>query len=341
MHEAPINAHLERAYVRAAEAAGQDIALDVLHSYQNDYSHIGRGGRTGLRIRYSGMSSLKSFMEGIGYDSFIFIDLPYKDEDLVPYAWLALREKTPEKFFVANDILLPRGSIFGMDLAEDIRLLKGFSAVYILNQHSARKWGRFGLPKGRIFERDLAVDCVYYDGKGSTEGNYVFTCGQAARNYDVLFEAAERLPRPLKFKIYTSHSLNVPKCLTDRVEIVSHTHDSSRMKELIAGAKMVMLPIGTDNGNPGAGLTVALISMAMKKVVLTRGTPCIHRYLKNGVNAFTYNKLGVAELLSAAGRILALSAEKKKAIGVAARQTVLERNNIDSFAERFITDHCC
>lgn len=341
MHEVPINAHLERAYVRAAEVAGQNVALDVLHSFQNDYRHIGDGGRTGLRIRYSGMSSLKSFLEEVRYDSFIFIDLPYKDEDLVPYAWLAVRDRTPEKFFVANDILLPRGSIFGMDLAEDIRLLKNFLAVYILNQHSARKWGRFGLPRGRIFERDLAVDCVYYDGKESTEGDYVFTCGQAARNYNVLFEVAERLPQRLKIKVYTDRSLNVPPGLADRVEAVSHSHNSSRMKELIAGAKMVMLPIGTDNGNPGAGLTVALIGMAMKKVVLTRGNSCIHRYLKNGVNAFTYNKLGAAELLAAAGKILALSPGKMRQIGAAARRTVLNTNNIDSFAGRFMDDHCC
>ena len=343
LRDAPLNAHMERAFVRAvaaANASGKSVALDVLHYFANDYGFIGRADRTGFRVKYSGMSNLKDFAAKTKYDTLVMIDLPYGDEELVPYAWLALRDRTPEKFFIANDILLPRGSIFGMDLAEDLQLLKKFSGAYILNQHSERAWGRFGLPKGRVYERDLAVDCVYYDGRNVSSGDYAYSCGSSSRKFEDLLEAVRVAPPGLKLKIYTGLKPNLPADLNGRVEFVPYTPDSSRMKHLIAGAKFVILPIRPDKENPCAGLTVALMSMAMKKVVLTAGNPYMHRYLRDGINAFTYAKLSSETLVRGIKRILSLSRTQRNSITDNARDTVLRLNNMDSFVSGFIKRHC-
>ena len=340
LHEAPLNAHMEQAFARAVAAAGKNLVMDVLHSFSCNYDFLSSMGQAGLRLNYSGMTNLRTFMENLVYDAVVFIDLPYKDEDVVPYSWLAMRSNALSRYFIANDILLPRGSIFGMDLAENLGLFGDFSAAYPLNQHSREAWGRFGFPPDRIFERDLAVDCRYYDGsRGNNEEEYFCACGQAARHYPALIEAARELPARFRFKLYAGKPPRIPTLLQKRIEIVPVTQDSRHMRRIIAGARGVVLPIGPDEGNPGAGLTVSLIAMAMRKIVLTRGNPCIHRYLKNGVNAFTYPQLSGAGLLRGIRRILSLRRCEADLMVKNARKTVLRMNNLDSFAKMFLKRH--
>ncbi|MCK4935383.1 MAG: glycosyltransferase [Elusimicrobiales bacterium] len=339
LRDAPSNAHLERAFLRAASVSKEKTALDIFHSFENNYDGISHDNPTGFRVKYSGMDNLKEFTAKTKYDALIFIDLPYGDEELVPYAWFARRNKTPKKFFIANDVLLSRGSIFGMDLAEDLRLLKGFSAAYILDHAGLNGWKRFGLSH-KIFKRRFAVDCRYFDNKKSFQGNYVFSCGSIARDFEALFEAMALLPKTLKLKIYTDKKLPLPSSLKNRVQFIAPSSDSSKMKNLIAGAKFVVLPTVEDKGNPGAGLSSSLMAMAMGKIALVRGNTLMHSYLKNGVNAFTYKKGCAAQLSRGIKRILALGEAEKKRIETNAREIVFKRNNMDIFAGEFIKKHC-
>lgn len=133
LRETPLNVHMEQAFARAVAAGTEGIALDVLHSFRCKYDFLSVAERTGLRVMYSGMANLKAFMSDLNYNAIVFIDLPYKDEDLVPYSWLAMRSRARDKYFIANDTLLPHGSIFGMDLAERLGLFSDFSAAYIFD----------------------------------------------------------------------------------------------------------------------------------------------------------------------------------------------------------------
>ncbi|MCG2725358.1 MAG: hypothetical protein L6420_03700 [Elusimicrobia bacterium] len=341
LRDSPSNAHMERAFVRAVTAASRKkIAIDIFHSFENNYDFIERGNQTGFRIKYSGMSNLKDFMSKTKYDALIFIDLPYRDEELLPYAWLSLRDKTAKKFFIANDVLIPRGSIFGMDLAEDLRLLKDFSAGYVLDHCRADKWMRFGLLRNRIFTRCFAVDCDYFDGKESYQGNYVYSCGYIARDFEALFKAVDVMPKGFELKVYTDLKPKLPAKFKSKVEFVPYANDSSKMKSLIAGAKFVVLPIISDNEIRSAGLSVSLMAMAMGKIVLTRGNSLMHRYLKNGMNAFTYKESCFAGLSHGLKRILSLSPAEKDRIAANARETVFKLNNMDSFANEFIKKNC-
>ena len=66
----------------------------------------------------------------------------------------------------------------------------------------------------------------------------------------------------------------------------------------------------------------------------------MNRYLKNGVNAFTYTQPGAAELARGIKRILSLSRAQKKRIGANARKAVLKLNNLDVFVNGFLNKHC-
>ncbi|MEA3306397.1 MAG: hypothetical protein U9Q34_01255, partial [Elusimicrobiota bacterium] len=279
---------------------------------------------------------LKDFTAKTKYDALIFIDLPYGDEQVVPYAWFSKRDKTKKKFFIANDTLPSRGAIFGMDLAEDLCLIKNFTAAYVLDYQGLNVWRRFKL-KDRVFKRRFAVDCDYFDGKSSS-GNYVFSYGNISRNFNALFEAMILMP-DLKLKLYGNYKLSAPPILKNRVQFIAPSADSSKMKQLIAGAKFIVFPTLPDKKIRTVGLSSALVAMAMKKIVLVRGNMHMYRYLTNGINAFMYKKSNAAELLRGMKKILSLSASEKKQIELKARETVLKMNNMDSFADEFIKKH--
>ncbi len=337
LRDAPSNAHLERAFARAVNSSKEEIAVDIFHAFENNYDAIKHDNQTGFRIKYSGMDNLKDFVEKTKYDALIFIDLPYKDESLPPYAWLAKRFKASKKFFIANDVLIGYGSIFGMDLAEDLKLLKDFSSAYVLDHAGLNGWRRFGLSHG-VFKRRFAVDCQYFDGKVS-EGNYLLSYGNISRDFEILFQAMLILPKHLKLKIYTEKKLSLPSSLKNRVQFVSPEANSIKLKKLISGAKFIVLPTVADKKILSAGLSSALIAMAMGKITLVRGNALMHRYLKNGVNAFTYKKSSSAELSRGIEKMLALSESEKKHIQANARKTVCNLNNMDTFAEEFIKKH--
>lgn len=164
-------------------------------------------------------------------------------------------------------------------------------------------------------------------------------CGQVARNYPALFRAAQELPSGFRFKLCETGPLQIPPKLQKRVETVSFTQNSREMRNIIAGAKCVVLPIGPDEGNPGAGLTVSLTAMAMGKIVLTRGNPCVHRYLKSGENAFTYPRLSVSALVGGINHILSLQRSEADLLSKNARSTVLRASNLDSFVRMFLRQH--
>lgn len=338
LRDAAINAHLERAFVRAISSLpGNTAALDIFHSFAEDYGFIGRGNPTGFRIKYSGMANLKAFTAKTRYDALVFIDLPYRDEEFLPFAWLALRDRTPEKHFLADDSLAacPGIKLFALELAGKLRVFDAFSTACVMNQCELKRWARYGRPAGGLSTRDLAVDCDYYKPYPSENRNYIFSCGRLGRNFELLLKAVKTLPR-LKLKLYTDLPVKVPSKLRNRVEFVPYTAAASRMRELLAGASFVVLPVEESGGNPGAGLSVALLSMAMGRIVLTHGGAVVHRYLKDGRNAFTYGELSAEALTQGIKRILSLDARKKAGIEANARASALKLNNMDLFVQKYL-----
>ena len=339
LRDAVVNAHLERVFTRAVSEAGVPggrPALDVVHSFEGNYGLDMGGNTTGFRVKYSGMANLKDFVARTSYAAVIFIDLPYREEEFMPYAWLSLRYKAPEKHFIANDNLMPAGHLFGLDLAQELRLFDAFTTACIVNQHSAGQWARFGRPRKGFLKRDYAMDCRYYDPSCSFDGGYMLSCGMADRDFGPLLEAMGKTGTGMKLKIYTGTAPAVPAGLKRKVEIIPYVQDCARLKQLVAGASFVALPVAGSRLNPGAGLGAAIISMAMGKVVLTLGSPCVKRYLKDGQNAFTYSSLSAPELKKGIKRILSLDIREKARIEAGARAAALRMNDMNPFAESYL-----
>ncbi|OGR69254.1 MAG: hypothetical protein A2081_05395 [Elusimicrobia bacterium GWC2_61_19] len=329
LRDSAMSAHLERAFARAAAAHGA-TALDVFHSFEHDYGLGPAGGAAGFRIKYSGMDNLRAFSGLTAYSAVILVDLPYRDEDLPAWLWFALRAPGA-KHFIANDILMPPGHIFAMDVAEKLGVFSAFSTAALVDQHSRAQWGRFGRP-GRFLERPLAVDCDYYAPAGAGAGDYVFSFGRADRDYAPLMAAARTFPKGLKLKICTDLPVRVPKILAGRVAIITQPVGPEKMKEFIAGAALVALPVRPTAPNPGAGLTAALLSMAMGKLTITCGDPVVTRYLSDGKDSFLYRGLTPAALSACVRRSLALTPAGRAAVSAAARRTVLRRFDMNAFA---------
>jgi glycosyltransferase involved in cell wall biosynthesis len=140
------------------------------------------------------------------------------------------------------------------------------------------------------------------------------------------------LPEGLKLKICTDLPVKPPAGLARRVQVLPCPPDPEKMKELIAGAALVALPVRTTPLNPGAGLTAALLAMAMGKPVVTAGNPVVSRYLSDGRDSFLYKALTAAALASRMKRALALGPAERAAVCAAARKTALARFDMNAFA---------
>ncbi len=332
LRDSVMSAHMESAFVKAVAATGS-VSLDVFHSFAQDYGLPGAANRTGFRIKYSGMDNLRSFAGLTAYDAVIMPDLPYRDEDLPAWLWFAFRAPGG-KHFIANDNLMPHGHIFAMDMAEKLGVLSAFKTACVVDQQSFAQWGRFGRPE-RFMKRPLAVDCGYYAPSGG-KGSYILSFGRADRDYAPLLEAAKSLPEGLKLKICTDLPLKPPAGLARRVQVLPSPAGPGKMKELLAGAALVALPVKTTPANPGAGLTAALLSLAMGKPAITTGNPVVGRYLSDGRDSFLYKTLTPAALLACIKRALALSPAELAAVSAAARRTALARFDMDAFATRHL-----
>gem|GEM_PF-1039293 len=324
LRDCAANAHLELALLKAA--ADRGAALDVVHAFESDRG-LPRPYAGGFRVKYSGMDNLKAFAGLTDYSAVLLLDLPYKDETLPPWLWLAFRAGGA-KHFLANDNLLQRGHLFAMDMAEELKVFRAFETAAVVDQHSFNLWRRFGRP-GKFLARPLAVDCAHYAPAAGAGGGYVLSFGRAGRDYAALVKAATFFPAGLKLKIFTDLPVTVPPALKSRVEVRPEPADLGAMKHLLAGAAAVVLPVKRDAGNPGAGLTAALLALAMGKPPVAGRNPTVAHYLTDGQDAFLYTSPEPKNLAAAVKRALAAG----PGAGKAARRSALARFDLNVFAQ--------
>jgi glycosyltransferase involved in cell wall biosynthesis len=327
LRDCAANAHLELALLKAAADAG--AALDVVHAFEREHG-LPRPYAGGFRVKYSGMDNLKTFAGLTDYSAVLLLDLPYKDEALPAWLWLAFRAGGA-KHFAANDNLLQRGHLFAMDMAEELKVFRAFRTASVVDQHSFKLWSRFGRP-GKFLARPLAVDCGHYAPSAGAAGNYVLSFGGAGRDYAALVKAAAFFPPGLKLKLRTDLPVTIPPALKGRVEIRPEPEDLNEMKTLIGGAAAVALPVKKDAGNPGAGLTAALLALAMGKPPVIGRNPTVARYLEDGRDAFLYPTPEPKKIAAAVKRALAAG----PAAGAAARRSALARFDLNAFSEELL-----
>lgn len=326
-YESPENLHFERALARAA-ALRPGTALDVLHDFDSDYEYLGTPEPPrGRRVKYLGAGSLAGLHKR--YDLVLLLDFPKRARCSAPFLRLA-GGALGAPVFAANHLCQMPKDNFTADLARRLKPLAGVKAGYMLESDDARLWGEFGLPEGRLARRGYAVDCYYYRPQLLKPGDYVFSAGSTGRDFKALAAGARRAGLGV-----TVLSESRPQKLPGAT-FVPLTKNLDKLREWAAGARAVVIPLKDGCVNDAAGNSIAFLSMAMGQPVLTRRTPYMERFIKDGANGFFYDELSPASVAAGLRRVRALSPEARKALAAAARRTILQKASLDRFCAAFL-----
>lgn len=332
--ECPENLHFERALGRCAARRG-GLALDVLHDFDYHYDFLGApqppGGR---RVKYSGPASLAGLRPR--YDLVLLTDFPKRARCSALFLRLA-GGALGRTVFVANHLSPMKGDNFTADLARRLGSLSGVPAGYILESDDKGLWAGTGLAPARVRKRGYAVDCAYYAPQRLPPGDYVFSAGSAGREFGALAAGARRAG--LGLKIFSDSGPGGGLRGAEFLPLAKNLHN---LRSAAAGARAVAIPLKDGYINQAGGNSIAFLSMAMGKPVLTRRTWYMEHFIRDGVNGFFYDKLSPASVEAGLRRILALSPAALEKLSANARKTILQKASLDRFCaallRRFFKD---
>lgn len=328
--ECPENLHFERAFVRAL-GKSKKASLDIVHDFDFHYDFLGvlppPGGK---RFKYAGLEALKRSARG-PYDLIILLDFTKRARCAPAFLWLAREAEAAKKIYIANHLIPMPGHNFTADLVRRLKALGGMDAGYMLEFDDSRLWGEMGLAGSRLLERGYASDCEYYHPQPGASGDYVFSAGSAGREFAALAGGVKKAG--LGLKIFSdSKPAGLPRG-ADFLPLAKNLHN---LRSAAAGARAVVIPVRDDHKNEAAGNSIAFLSMALGRPVLTKRTPYMERFIKDGRNGFFYDTLSPFSVAWSLKRIMALSPAALKKLGAAARRTILEKASLDRFCAVFI-----
>lgn len=329
--ECPENLHFERAFVRAL--AGRRVSLDIVHDFDFDYRFIGAqvppGGR---RLKYAGLAELKRDARG-PYDLLVLLDFPKRARCAPAFLWLAREAPAARKIYIANHLIPMPGHNLTADLGRRFRALSGLDAGYMLEFDDRGLWGEMGLEGERLLTRGYATDCEYYSPAPAAAGDYFFSAGSAGREFAAL--AAGVKSTGLGLTIFSDAR---PGRVPRGVQFLPLAKNLHNLKAAAAGARAVVIPVKDDHINEAAGNSIAFLAMALGRPVLTRRTPYMERFIKDGVNGFFYASLSPLSVTRGLNRILELSPAGLKRLGAAARRAVVQKANLAGFCAEFLRE---
>lgn len=328
--ECPENLHFERAFVRAVSKR-KGLALDILHDFDYHYDFLGAlPPPGGGRFKYTGLGSLKRAARG-PYDLLLLLDFPKRARCAPAFLWLARECGAAEKIYIANHLIPMPGDNFTADLARRLKALRGMHAGYMLEFDDRGLWAEMGLGDARMGRRGYASDCEYYRPLRSAAGDYVFSAGSAGREFAALAGGVENTG--LGLKIFSDSK---PAGLPRWAQFLPLAKNLHNLKSAAAGARAVVIPVRDGHVNEAAGNSIAFLSMALGRPVLTKRTPYMERFIEDGKNGFFYSSLSSRSIARGLGRIMALSPAGLKKLGAAARRTVLGKASLDRFCAAFL-----
>lgn len=171
------------------------------------------------------------------------------------------------------------------------------------------------------------------EGVGEDEaalGDYVFAGGHTNRDYDALLRCAARNPQ-IPLVIVASRATELAEAVPPNVTV----HRELAMEEfhrLLAGARLVAIPLAEDVGSSGQMVTLA--AMQLGKAVVVADTPAVAQYLDEETGA-TY-ELGSDESLCAAISDLYEDRARLLALGAAAKARYYDRFTRTAFVDEFL-----
>ncbi len=259
------------------------------------------------------------------YDETVFVDFP-SAAFVEPFAGLLAAKG--RKSFVCLHLLPKEGDSAGADLAEFRRLFSGLRRLYLLEHDRSGRQARLGVPAAALRRYMFSVNTDYYRPSGS-EGRYIFSAGNAARDYGPLVRASARLG--LELRIFTDLDLPVSPGL--KVLRLNGAHEAMRRE--MAGALAVAVPFIPAPGR--AANSIVTMAMSSGKPVLTCACPELRRLIDDGRNGFLYSPGRPRDLERKLRVILALGRRGRRRVGLAARETALSGASYALLARRVLS----
>jgi glycosyltransferase involved in cell wall biosynthesis len=129
--------------------------------------------------------------------------------------------------------------------------------------------------------------------------SYIFVGGEAQRDWDTLFQAAQHLPE-IKFvcvarKKYFKSNLFIPSNVTLLFDL-----DSKSFYEYMDNSSIVVIPLKSELP---AGLIILLKAASMRKPIIATATPAISNYIINEESGLLFKKGNVLELVEAINKL--------------------------------------
>lgn len=160
----------------------------------------------------------------------------------------------------------------------------------------------------------------------SDSGGYVFSGGWTNRDYDALFRCARDLPQ-MPFVVVASDQSPISQERPPNVSLLMDL-DSAEFHRLLAGSRIVVIPLREDVGS--SGQMVLLAAMAAGKPAIVPRVGAVSDYIEDGVTGVFYD-LGSDASLRSALESLYMDDSRVRDLGLAARATYLQRFTPERF----------
>ena len=179
-----------------------------------------------------------------------------------------------------------------------------------------------GLTETKTYFLPFGIDPEFFSPSPEDPvGDYVFSAGDASRDYETMLDAVRSVNA--KIKIVSTWGLQI--CLQnygpppENIEVYGFT-PISQLKDMIAGAKVVALPL--QNMPWSIGQSTLLMVMAMAKAVVISNVPGIIDYVTDGDTALLCQHGNAVDMAEKINYLLANPAEAQR-IGKNAREALL------------------
>jgi glycosyltransferase involved in cell wall biosynthesis len=145
-------------------------------------------------------------------------------------------------------------------------------------------------------------------------GDYVFAGGYTNRDYDRLLRCARSLPT-VPFVIACSSLNSLTESVPANVE-VQRDLGPARFHELLAGARLVVIPLAEDVG--ASGQMVTLAAMQLGKALIVANSAVVTQYVEDGATGLVYERTSDVSLCDAVAAAV-LDEDRLVELGSAAR----------------------
>jgi glycosyltransferase involved in cell wall biosynthesis len=134
------------------------------------------------------------------------------------------------------------------------------------------------IPYGQDPVQGISIDDVVL-------GDYVFAGGYTNRDYDRLLRCARRLPH-IRFVVACSRLNTIMEPVPNNV-VLHRDLDRTTFHELLARARIVVVPLAEDVGSSGQMVTLA--AMQLGKPLVVANSAVVTQYVEAGVSGLVYD----------------------------------------------------